>query len=154
MEQSGTCEERFMAFYIFSMYVFSHLFVVVTTKNETSPSQIPDRDLVSYNDFDADASASYGGIIGNKSPILYVAAVLSNTNGDLEEKMLVLGNENISKVGDREFYNAPLDRECTYYTFIRAYADSHTDSVSTCWCLSVVLFVYVTEPKVHVKQPV
>jgi len=113
------------------------LFVVVTTNNETSPSQIPDDKLVSYDDFvssGAGAGASYGGIVGNKSPILYVAAALTNANGDLREMMLILGNESISKVGDKEYYNAPLDRECIYYTFIRAYANSHNDSVCT-WCL-------------------
>ena len=107
------------------------MFVVVTTNNETSPSQIPDDKLVSYNGFGAGAGASYGGAVGNKSPIVYVAAVLSRMYGDLREKMLVLGNESISEVSNKKFYNAPLDRECTYYTFIRAYADSHTDSVST-----------------------
>jgi len=131
------------------------LSVVVTTNNGIIPSQIPDSMLDSYNDIvNSGAGASYGGVVGNKPPILYVAAVVNNTNGDLGEKMFVLGNENTSRLGDKEYYNAPLDRECTYYTFIRAYADSHTDSVSTCWCLSVVLFVYVTEPKVYIKRPV
>ena len=119
--------------FTYSPCIYSHLFVVVTTNNKTSPSQIPDDDLGSYNNFDAGAGAgaSYGGIVGIKSPILYVAAVLSSMNGDLQEKMLMLGNESISEVDNKKFYNAPLDRECVYYTFIRAYADSHTDSVST-----------------------
>ena len=110
------------------------MFVVVTTNNETLPSQISDNDLVSYNDFvrsGAGAGASYGGVVGNKSPILYVAAVLSSMNGDLREMMLILGNESISKFGDKEYYNAPLDRECIYYAFIRAYANNHNTSVST-----------------------
>ena len=106
----------------------SHLSVVVTTNNETTPSQIPDSDLVSYGDLGSfSALAGYGGIVGDKSSIVYVAAVL---NGDLGE-MLVLGNESISTVGDKEYYNAPLDRQLTYYTFVRAYADNHNVSVST-----------------------
>ena len=106
----------------------SHLSVVVTTNNETTPSQIPDSDLVSYGDLGSfSALAGYGGIVGDKSSIMYVAAVL---NGDLG-KMLVLGNESISRVGDKEYYNAPLDRRCTYYTFVRAYADNHNATVST-----------------------
>ena len=108
------------------------MFVVVTTNNETTPSQIPDSDLVSYGDLGSSgAFVSYGGIVGDKSSIMYVAAVLNNKSGDLGEKMLVLGNESISTVGDKEYYNAPLDRRCTYYTFVRAYADNHNASVST-----------------------
>ena len=98
----------------------SYLFVVVTTNNETTPSQVPDSDLVSYGDF-----------VSDKSSIIYVAVILYDMNGDLGKKMLVLGNENISRVGDKVYYNAPLDRRCTYYTFVRAYADNHNDAVST-----------------------
>ena len=110
------------------------MFVVVTTNNETLPSQISDNNLISYNDFvrpGAGAGASIGGIVGNKSPILYVAAVLTDTNGDHREIMLILGTESVSKFGDKEYYNAPLDRECIYYAFIRAYANNHNTSVST-----------------------
>jgi len=111
------------------------LFVVVTTSNQTSPSQIPDSALVSYSEFvSAGAGASHGAVVGVKSLIMYVAAVLDNTNGDIGGKILILGNGSISKNGDKEYYNAPLDREHVYYTFIRAYANNHSPLVST-WCL-------------------
>jgi len=133
MEQSGILKIKFYSlFTYFSLY--SYLFVVVTTNNETSPSQIPDNTLVSYSEAvstGAGAGASHGAMVGGDTPpLMYVAAVLSNKNGDLEEKMLVLGDESISRNGDKEYYNAPLDREHVYYTFIRAYANNHTDSVS------------------------
>ena len=128
IEQSGIYDIKFVSQCLYRLHC-SHLSVVVTTNNETTPSQVPDSDLVSYGDLGSSgALASYGGIVGDKSSIMYVAAIL---NGDLGEKMLVLGNEGISRVGDKEYYNAPLDRQCTYYTFFRAYANNHNASVST-----------------------
>ena len=95
-----------------------HLFVIVTTDNSTEPSQIPDGDLVSYS---------------TSAKMMYIAAVVHNMSGDEWQKMLVLGGGNVTELNDgsttKKFYNAPLNRENTYFTFVRAYAYSHSDSV-------------------------
>ena len=108
--------------------------MVVTTNNKTQPSQIPDENLKSYGEAvgtstGAVAGASYAGILTGKTSddILYVAAVVTGTNRDL---MFVLGNGSMSNDDDKEYYNAPLDRKHTYYTFVRAYASNHSISVS------------------------
>ena len=64
---------------------------------------------------------------------------------NLAELMLILGNESISKVGDKEYYNAPLDRECIYYAFIRAYANNHNTSVRTWLLCDVICVCYRTQ---------
>ncbi|XP_065917231.1 uncharacterized protein [Dysidea avara] len=92
-----------------------HLFVVVTTDNSTEPSQIPDSDLVDFNDPLRDT--------------MYIAMVLHNMSGDQWEKMIVLGAGNVTmSVDGSSYHNAPLDREKTYFTFVRAYAYDHNDS--------------------------
>ena len=123
--------------------------MVVTTNNKTQPSQIPDEELKSYSEAvgtstGAVAGASYAGILtGDTSDdILYVAAVVAGRGGDLGKMMLVLGNGSMSEDDDdKEYYNAPLDRVCTYYTFVRAYANNHSPSVSD-GLVNIVLFEY------------
>ena len=111
--------------------------MVVTTDNKTQPSQIPDEELKSYSEAvgtstGAVVGASYAGILTDKTSndILYVAAVVAGTSGDLGGIVFVLGNGSMSEDGDKKYYNAPLDREHTYYTFVRAYASNHSSSVS------------------------
>ena len=106
-------------YYVQDLYSFlcRHLFVVVTTDNNTEPSQIPDNKLVSFTDPLRDT--------------IYIAMVVRNMSGDQWEKMILLGAGNITmSVDGSSYYNAPLDREKTYFTFVRAYAYDHNDSVS------------------------
>ena len=106
-------------YYVQNLYSIlrRHLFVVVTTDNSTEPSQIPDSDLVDFNDPLRDT--------------MYIAMVLHNMSGDQWEKMIVLGAGNVTmSVDGSSYHNAPLDREKTYFTFVRAYAYDHNDSVS------------------------
>jgi len=95
-----------------------HLFAVVTTDNNTEPSQIPDNELVSFDD--------------SLKKMMYIAVVVHNMSGDQWEKMVVLGGRNVTtSVDGSSYYNAPLKRENTYYTFVRAYAYDHNDRVSS-----------------------
>jgi len=131
--------------------------VVVTTNNETIPSQVPDGDLIGYRDFgSAGTGFNYGALASDNQPsITYVAAAVHNISGDLGEKMLTLGIESITNVGNKTYYDAPLDRRCAYYTFFRAYADNHSPSVSNVWFKYCdVIFGYVTESQVRIKWPV
>ena len=101
---------RFLVFFVNCRY----LFVVITTDESVVPSEVPDSDLVAY-----------------KLPsIMYVAAVVHNMSGDQWEKMLVLGNGSVSKNNGDTYHNVPLNRDYIYYTFVRAYAYTHTSSVS------------------------
>ena len=130
--------------------------MVVTTNNETIPSQVPEKGLVSYS-FGSDGTGfSYGALASDNQPnITYVATAVHNISGDLGEKMLALGNESITNIGDQKYYDAPLDRRYAYYTFFRAYADNHSPSVSNVWFKYCdVIFGYVTESQVHIKRPV
>jgi len=132
----------------------SHLFVVVTTNNKTQPSQIPDENLKSYGEAVATspgavAGASYAGVLTGETSddILYVAAVVAGTSGDLGGMVFVLGNGSMSEDSDKEYYNAPLDRECTYYTFVRAYASNHSPSVSDGLVSVVLLWLLLQNPR-------
>ena len=50
------------------------------------------------------------------------------------------GSDTIDPVTGRQFYNAPLLKEQTYYYFIRAYSVAHTTEVCVFY---IVNFVYV-----------
>lgn len=94
---------------------YRHLFVVVTTDENLIPSQVPDDDLVDYS------SASMN---------MYITAVVRNMSGDQWEKEIVIGDNSNDTHDQVTYYNVPLDKENTYYVFVRAYAYSHTQSVS------------------------
>ena len=94
----------------------SRLFVVVTTDGDVRPSQVSNDDLKSYS---------------SGSLNMYITAVVRNMSGDQWEKELVIGNKSNYTDDDQvKYYNAPLDKERTYYIFVRAYAYDHTESVS------------------------
>ena len=92
-----------------------HLFVVVTTNNSLIPSQVPDRNLAGY---------------GSETMNMYITAVVYNMSGDQWDKEIVIGNKSNYTHGQVMYYNAPLDKDNTYYIFVRAYAYSHNESVS------------------------
>ena len=94
---------------------YSHLFVVVTTNESLIPSQVPNENLTSYS------SASMN---------MYITAVVRNMSGDQWEKEIVIGNNSNNTHNQVMYRNAPLNKENTYYVFVRAYADSHSPSVS------------------------
>jgi len=128
--------------------------VVVTTNNKTQPSQIPDENLKSYSEAVATstgvvAGASYAGVLTDETSddILYVAAVVAGRGGDLGGMVFVLGNGSMSKDGDKKYYNAPLDRKRTYYTFVRAYANNHSISVSDGLFSIVLLWLLLQNPR-------
>ena len=146
--------ENFMLWFISCCLYCSHLFVVVTTDNKTQPSQIPDENLKSYSEAVGTstgdvAGASYAGSLAGETSndILYVAAVVAGTSGDLGGMVFVLGNGSMSEDSDKEYYNAPLDRECTYYTFVRAYASNHSISVSGGLVSIVLLWLLLQNPR-------
>ena len=121
MQQSGTLVYIIYRYLYFMLH--RHLFVVVTTGNRTEPSQIPDNLLVNYD---------------QSKNSTYVAVVVHNMSGDQWEKMLVLGGGNITELVDsttnpptiKRYHNIPLVRGTTYFTFVRAYAYDHNDTVS------------------------
>ena len=128
--------------------------MVVTTNNKTQPSQIPDEELKSYSEAVGTstgevAGAIYAGVLtgDTSNDILYVAAVVAGTSGDLGGMMFVLGNGSMSNDDDKEYYNAPLDRVCTYYTFVRAYASTHSPSVSGGFVSIVLLWLLLQNPR-------
>ena len=41
------------------------------------------------------------------------------------------GSSSTDPISQRTFYNIPLQKEQTYYYFIRAYSEAHTTEVST-----------------------
>ena len=86
---------------------YSHLFVVVTTKQSIVPSQVPDSDIVSYNE----------------SVNMYVTAVVSNLTGDQWKRELVIGDGSSYHYDGIIYYNAPLIKGNTYYSFVRAYGN-------------------------------
>jgi len=96
------------------MLCYSHSFVVVTTDQSVIPYQVPDSDLVSYN----------------KSKMMYVAAVVCNFNGDQQEKEIIIGDGSSYIYNGIMYYNAPLNKEVTYYLFVRAYSFNNFTSVS------------------------
>ena len=122
MQQSGTLACVMYRYLYFMLH--RYLFVVVTTNNRTEPSQIPDNLLVNYD---------------QSKNSTYVAVVVHNMSGDQWEKMLVLGGGNITELVDsttnpstsKRYHNVPLVRGTTYFTFVRAYAYDHNDTVSS-----------------------
>ena len=128
--------------------------MVVTTNNKTQPSQIPDENLKSYSEAvgtstGAVAGASYAGILSGETSddILYVAAFVAGTSGDLGGMVFVLGNGSMSNDSDELYYNVPLDRKHTYYTFVRAYANNHSISVSDGLVSVVLLWLLLQNPR-------
>ena len=79
------------------------------------PSQVPDDDLVGYS------SASMN---------MYITAVVRNMSGNQWEKEIVIGDNSNDTHNQVMYRNAPLNKENTYYVFVRAYAYSHSPSVS------------------------
>ena len=104
---------------------YSHLFVVVTTNKDLVPTQVPDDELFNFN-------------CGSVNT-MYVTAIMGNISGDQWEKEIVIGDETIDSHNGITCYNAPLDKDLTYYVFIRAYAYSHNKTVSFIKC--IVLFL-------------
>ena len=94
---------------------YSHLFVVVTTDENVIPSQVSDDKLARHSE---------------SVNMMYITAVVRNMSGDQWEKEIVIGNKSNSSYNEVLYYNAPLDKQLTYYTFVRAYAYSHSASVS------------------------
>jgi len=45
------------------------------------------------------------------------------------------GSDTIDPVTGRHFYNVPLQKEQTYYYFIRAYSGAHTSEVCSFFCI-------------------
>ena len=88
----------------------------MTTSKDLVPSQVPDDELVSYT----------CGLVNT----MYVTAVVYNMSEDQWEKELVIGDETIDSHNGINYYNVPLDKDVTYYIFIRAYAYSHNKLVS------------------------
>ena len=79
------------------------------------PTQVPDDDLVRHS-----------GSVN----MMYVTAVVWNMSRDQWEKEIVIGNKSNYFYNEELYYNAPLDKELTYYAFVRAYAYSHNAAVS------------------------
>ena len=52
------------------------------------------------------------------------------------------GSSSTDPISQRTFYNIPLQKEQTYYYFIRAYSEAHTAEVST-WVVIIELTTYV-----------
>ena len=102
------------------------------------PTQIPDDELVHYN-------------CGSVNT-MYVTAIVGNMSGDQWEKEIVIGDETIDSHNGLTYYNAPLDKDLTYYIFIRAYAYSHNKSVSY---IKDIVFIFAlinsAESKVCIK---
>ena len=94
---------------------YSHLFVVVTSNKNVIPTQVPDDNLVGHS-----------GSVN----MMYVAAVVQNLSGDQWEKKIVIGDKSNYTHDNSIYYNAPLDKDLSYYIFVRAYAYSHNESVS------------------------
>ena len=76
--------------------------------------EVPDTELVSFTESDR---------------MMYVTTVVRNMSGDQWEKNIVIGNGSNFTLAGKKYYNAPLDKNNTYYIFVRAYAYSHSDSV-------------------------
>ena len=94
---------------------YSHLFVVVTTDQSVIPYQVPDSDLVSYD---------------KSKNMMYVAVVVHNLNGDQPEKEIIIGDGSSYVYNGMTYYNAPLNKNFSYYSFVRAYSFDHTSFVS------------------------
>ena len=86
---------------------YSHLFVVVTTKQSIVPYQVPDSDIVSYNE----------------SVNMYVTTVVSNLTGDQWRREIVIGDGGSYHYDGIIYYNAPLIKGNAYYSFVRAYGN-------------------------------
>ena len=97
----------------------------MTTNKDLVPTQIPDDELVNYN-------------CGSVNT-MYVTAIVGNMSGDQWEQEIMVGDETIDSHNGVTYYNAPLDKDLTYYVFIRAYAYSHNKSVS--YIKYIVLFL-------------
>ena len=88
----------------------------MTTNKDLVLTQIPDDELV---------NCDCGSV-----NTMYITAVVGNMSGDQWEQQIVIGDETIDSHNGVTYYNAPLDKELTYYVFIRAYAYSHNKTVS------------------------
>ena len=91
---------------------YSHVFVVVTTKQNLIPYELPDIDLVSYK---------------KSLNTVYVAAVLIENEW---ERDIFIGDGNSYEYNNITYHNVPLSKGLTYYVFVRAYSYIHTTSVS------------------------
>ena len=95
--------------------------MVVTTNQSIKPNQVPDSDLVSYNK--------------SVMNMMYVA-VAFNLNKDQWKREIVIGDGKNYNYSGAKYFNAPLNKNFTYYLFLRLYHSNHTKSVSFCYNVS------------------
>ena len=68
---------------------------------------------------------------------MYVAVVVFNLNGYQWKNMIVIGNGSSYHYNGMEYYNVPLLKNDTYYSFVRAYSFYHTESVSVMFYITI-----------------
>ena len=68
---------------------------------------------------------------------MYVTAVVYNLNGEQWKCIIVIGNGSSYHYNGVEYYNVPLLKNNTYYSFVRAYSFNHTESVSLMFYITI-----------------
>ena len=74
---------------------------------------------------------------------MYVTAVVSNLTGDQWKREIVIGDGNSYHYDGIIYYNAPLIKGNTYYSFVRAYGNKAVSLpigfIANCYSINFVL---------------
>ena len=101
-------------------YVYSHYYIVVSLEQLEDTEAVKESELLPANQAKR-----------NSDLPLYITASL---NYKLLHQTFTIGDGSNSTdlTSQRIFYNVPLQKQQTYYYFIRAYSTAHTTQVNAC----------------------
>ena len=99
-------------------YLHSHYYIVVSLEKLEEPEAIKESELISAHQTKRNVDLP-----------LYVTASV-NYEDFFATFIIGDGSSSTDRKSQRIFYNTPLQKQKTYYYFIRAYSEAHTTEVS------------------------
>ena len=111
---------------------YSHFYIVVSLEKLEHTNAIKESDLLPS---DQEMKKKRNSVF----PFYVTASVTNSISSPVTEFTIGSGSDTSDSVTGRQFYNAPLQQDETYYYFIRAYSEAHTSTV----CVDVYLSIYL-----------
>ena len=105
----------------------SHFYIVVSLEKLEHTNAIKESDLLPS---DQEMKKKRNSVF----PFYVTASVTNSISSPVTEFTIGSGSDTYDSVTERQFYNAPLQQDETYYYFIRAYSEAHTPAV----CLTFI----------------
>ena len=97
----------------------SHYFIVISPHPLDDTEAVKESDMLPFNPIHND----------DNFPLYVTASVINNRNRILDTFIIGDSLDTTDPVTGRHYLNAPLDKDRTYYYFIRAYSEAHTRQV-------------------------